>query len=128
MVVARFGRRSAQVESLVNGRPVTLPEASGQQLGALLLADGLIDSATLSEALAEQGRTARRLGSILIDRSTIDARDLARTLSKQYSLDFIDLRHQFPAPHALCDDSVWCRLPPTMTRSRLPSAIHPTSP
>jgi type IV pilus assembly protein PilB len=53
--------------------------------------EGLLTEAQLDAALAEQARTGKQLGRILIESGTISETDLVRTLAKQVGLDYFDL-------------------------------------
>lgn len=66
-------------------RPAWLP------LGSLLVREGLITLEQLELALVDQQQIGRRLGEILVDLGWVTSRDIARALSKQYELDFLDL-------------------------------------
>ncbi len=66
-------------------RPAWLP------LGSLLLREGLISAEQLELALLDQQQVGRRLGEILVDLGWVTSRDVARALSEQYELDFLDL-------------------------------------
>jgi type IV pilus assembly protein PilB len=61
------------------------------QLGALLIARGLLTPEALEAALEEQGRTHRSLGRILIDQGLVSEAHLVSTLATQLGLDFVDL-------------------------------------
>jgi type IV pilus assembly protein PilB len=56
-----------------------------------LLQDGLVTQAQLDAAIAEQGKSGKPLGRILIEMSAIGEVDLVRTLARQMGLDFVDL-------------------------------------
>jgi type IV pilus assembly protein PilB len=61
------------------------------QLGALLLQDGLVTQAQLDAAIADQGKSGKPLGRILIEMGAIGEIDLVRTLARQMGLEFVDL-------------------------------------
>ncbi len=65
-------------------------------LGEILIREGLISSADLDEALAEQARTRERLGEILSRRKLITEEDLINALSRQLGHPRFD-----PAQHAI---------------------------
>jgi len=58
-----------------------------RSLGALLVEDELLAPAELERALAEQRRTGRLLGQILVDQGHMTAVALARTLAKQHGVE-----------------------------------------
>jgi type IV pilus assembly protein PilB len=60
-------------------------------LGSLLVRDGLVEMDQVEDALADQEKTDRRLGEILVDRGWISEGSLARALAEQHSLEFVDL-------------------------------------
>jgi hypothetical protein len=56
-------------------------------LGDLLVEKGLIRSAELEDALAEQKATGRRLGEILVSRGVLESSTLTRALAEQYGIE-----------------------------------------
>ena len=56
-------------------------------LGTLLVDQGLLTPAELELALAEQARTGRLLGQIIVDHSYVSAFSLARVLSEQHGVE-----------------------------------------
>jgi hypothetical protein len=58
-----------------------------RSLGTLLVEDELLAPAELERALAEQRRTGRLLGQILVDQGHMTAVALARTLAKQHGVE-----------------------------------------
>ncbi|MGE0810346.1 MAG: GspE/PulE family protein [Immundisolibacter sp.] len=62
------------------------------RLGDLLVKEGLISVGVLESALAEQKRTGRRLGHVLIDSQLVTEEAIARALSNQLSLPYVDLK------------------------------------
>jgi MSHA biogenesis protein MshE len=62
------------------------------RLGDLLVKEGLISASVLESALAEQKRTGRRLGHVLIDSQLVTEEAIARALSHQLSLPCVDLK------------------------------------
>ena len=56
-----------------------------------MLEEGLLTEAQLDAALAEQARTGRSLGRILIESGGISEADLVRALARQVGLEFVDL-------------------------------------
>ncbi len=61
------------------------------RLGDLLVANGLVSPAQLDLALAEQRRTGRLLGHILVDQGLVTEEDIGRSIAAQFALDFVDL-------------------------------------
>src|SRR3954464_10148300 len=62
-----------------------------QQLGALLVAGGLLTREALDAALLEQASSGKSLGRILIDNGLVTEADLVATLAQQIGLDYVDL-------------------------------------
>ncbi len=60
-------------------------------LGQLLLWNKIITQEQLDEALEEQKRTKKKLGTILIEKGYVDEKTLNEFLSKQYGVESIDL-------------------------------------
>ena len=60
-------------------------------LGQLLLWNKIITQEQLEEALKEQERTKKKLGTILIEKGFVDEKTLNEFLSKQYGVDSVDL-------------------------------------
>ena len=58
-----------------------------QPLGALLLEDELLSASELHRALAEQRRTGRLLGQILVEQGAMTGVELARTLARQHGVE-----------------------------------------
>jgi len=61
------------------------------RLGDMLVAQGVISPTQLSGALAEQKRSGRRLGSVLIDDLAVSEDSIAQALSIQLKLPYIEL-------------------------------------
>jgi type IV pilus assembly protein PilB len=57
----------------------------------LLIEEGLLTDAQLDAAVAEQARTGKPLGRLLIEQGTISEAELVRTLAHQVGLEFVDL-------------------------------------
>jgi type IV pilus assembly protein PilB len=57
----------------------------------LLIDEGLLTEAQLDAALAEQARSGKPLGRLLIESGTISEAELVRTLARQVGLEFVDL-------------------------------------
>ena len=60
-------------------------------IGEVLLAEGLIDRATLAWALARQQETGERVGQILLAAGRVHRLELQRALGAQWGLPFVDL-------------------------------------
>ena len=63
------------------------------RLGELLRDKKLISEEQLAEALAEQQRTGRKLGRVLVDIGAIAEADLHHCLADYLDIPFIDLAH-----------------------------------
>jgi hypothetical protein len=70
-----------------------------RQLGELLVAEGLLTEDELEQALAEQAKTGRLLGQILVSNSYLSAFSLARVLSEQHGVQ-LSPKEGAPAPPA----------------------------
>lgn len=62
-----------------------------KRLGEMIVASGVINQQQLSEALDIQKQTGVKLGQILIEKKYVTERQLLEFLSKQFSLEFIEL-------------------------------------
>jgi hypothetical protein len=60
---------------------------SWQPLGTLLVANGLLTNAELDAALAEQKRSGRLVGEILVESGALSAFSLARALTEQHGVE-----------------------------------------
>ena len=69
-----------------------------EQLGTALIRLGYLTQQRLSDALAEQKRTGRILGRVLVENSYVTEEQMARTIAAQLGLPFIDLRRYDVAP------------------------------
>ena len=58
-----------------------------QQLGSLLLDEGLLSREELERALAEQRRTGQKLGQILVGQGSMTGTELARALARQHGVE-----------------------------------------
>jgi MSHA biogenesis protein MshE len=66
------------------------------RIGDLLVGGKKISEAQLQEALAEQKRTGRKLGQVLVDSGVISEDTILETLSQQLKIPFVDLlRYKF---------------------------------
>jgi len=70
-------------------------------LGELLVGADLITHAQLAEALLQQSATGKRIGTLLVEEGAVDERDLARALSEQLKIPFVDLSQQTPKAEAI---------------------------
>src|SRR5436190_18087606 len=64
-----------------------------QQVGSMLVRDGIISQPQLDAALQEKDETGRRVGDILVARGYATKIDITRCLAEQYGLDFVDIEH-----------------------------------
>src|SRR5258706_5641563 len=62
------------------------------QLGQALVEQGFLKQEKLDDALAQQARTGRQLGRVLLDNRYVTEEQVARTLSVQLDVPFVDLR------------------------------------
>jgi hypothetical protein len=63
------------------------PEFPWQPLGDLLVSQGLLTETELELALAEQAKSGRMLGQIVVDHGYVTAFSLARVLSEQHGVE-----------------------------------------
>ncbi|OGS13858.1 MAG: hypothetical protein A2234_03355 [Elusimicrobia bacterium RIFOXYA2_FULL_58_8] len=63
-----------------------------KRLGEMLVSSGLITAAQLGEALEMQRSSGGKLGQLLIHKKFIDERKLLEFLSRQFGIEFVDLR------------------------------------
>src|SRR5215212_6935071 len=68
--------------------------SEGNQLGALLVAGGLLTREALDSSLAEQSQSGKSLGRILIDNGLVTEADLVSTLAAQIGLEYVDLEEE----------------------------------
>jgi MSHA biogenesis protein MshE len=66
-------------------KPAWLP------LGTLLVRKGLISNEQLELALLDQQKTGLRLGELLVHWGWVDSAAISEALAEQYELDFVDL-------------------------------------
>ncbi len=71
------------------------------RLGDVLVAENLITPEQVAAALNLQQASGRQLGSILVDQGVIDPRVLTRALAAQLGLPTIDLRRERPTEDAI---------------------------
>jgi len=79
----------------------TWPGVRHPPLGAQLIAAGLVTNEQVDVALAEQRRTGRRLGEILVAHDLLFEDDLVRTLAQANGLPYWDLSLDQPDPAVL---------------------------
>jgi type IV pilus assembly protein PilB len=72
-----------------------------EQLGALLIAGGLLSPHQLADAIAERKRSGQTLSRVLIDGELITETDLVATLARHLGLEFVDLRDYTVDPTAV---------------------------
>ncbi|MDP3042447.1 MAG: hypothetical protein Q8N62_07015 [Candidatus Omnitrophota bacterium] len=65
-----------------------------KKIGEILIERGLITQAQLEDALAEQARTNKFLGDILLKNKKIIEKDLLSVLAKQFNISFIKLNNE----------------------------------
>ncbi len=65
--------------------------SEGNQLGTLLVSQGLLPRDRLDAALVEQAETGKPLPRVLIERGYVNEVDLVRALAAQVGLEFVDL-------------------------------------
>jgi type IV pilus assembly protein PilB len=65
--------------------------SEGNQLGALLVSQGLLPRDQLDAALSEHAKTGKPLPRILIEAGYVNEVDLVRALAAQVGLEFVDL-------------------------------------
>ena len=68
------------------------------RLGDLLVAEGCLTEAQLTEALELQKDSGKRLGTVLMENGFITEAQLIETLELQLGVEFIDLQKNVPSP------------------------------
>ncbi len=86
------------------------PSSERPLLGTFLVRKGQLTVEDLQGALAEQERTGRPIGQVLVGRGLITTRALGEALAEQHGLDFIDLDSADVDPEAAL------RLPESVAR------------
>jgi len=83
------------------------PEFPWQPLGDLLVSQGLLTERELELALAEQTKSGRLLGQIVVDHGYVTAFSLARVLSEQHGVELrpADVEDEPPTPIAAYEPS-----------------------
>lgn len=87
------------------------PEAKpNQKLGDLLVAQGLLTAAQVTQALELQKKSGKRLGPIVVDKGWVAEHEVLRILASQLNIPHVRLRSQ------LCDPAVVARLDKAIAR------------
>ena len=81
--------------------PVTPITAGRRRLGALLVADGLVNQHQIEAALARQQVDRRRLGDLLVREGLVTEEDLVEALAAQLRLKVADLDQVYFSPETL---------------------------
>ena len=104
-------RRVVEAASLSAADPYGRPEGR-QQLGALLLRDGVITAEQLAAALAQKEAEGGRLGEILLRYNVTTGSAIARALAEQYGFEFLELSRfdLVPSATSLLPENVARRL------------------
>ncbi len=68
------------------------------RLGDLLIQESLLTAAQLTEALADQKSSGRKLGRIFVDRGWVTEVQIAKSLARQLGVPFVDLGTRDIAP------------------------------
>ena len=68
-----------------------LEKLNRKKLGEILIDEGLISKTQLEDAVQHRKETGEPLGYILVDCSYLPEEDLARTVSSQYQLPYVEL-------------------------------------
>jgi len=71
------------------------------RLGDLLVAQKAVSQEQLKLGLDEQKRSGRRLGRVLVEMGFVTEDDIARALSRQLNLAFVDLKHHHFKPNVV---------------------------
>jgi len=103
------------------GTTGTQPDRRPPTLGAQLIAAGLVSGEQVDLALAEQRRTGRRLGEILVTQDVLFEEDLARTLAEISGMPYQDLNLDPPDP------TVFDSLPEAFCRRRSVLPVRQTN-
>jgi hypothetical protein len=70
-----------------------LEKLSRTRIEDVLVEEGILERPRVEEAQAEQERTGRQLGDILIEREIVSDYDFAKLVCSHYSLPFLDVSH-----------------------------------
>jgi CBS domain-containing protein len=88
MLVSPSGRDNVLAE--IFARHVR--QTRSEPLGALLAEAGLLDPAELEVALTKAASEGRRLGEVLIDYGLVTSADIVRAVAEQRGLPFVDIQ------------------------------------
>jgi len=72
-----------------------------ERLGECLVQAGLLAEADLARALEERDRTGERLGAVIVRMRLATEEQIARTLSRQLGVPYLDLDEELPDPAAV---------------------------
>jgi type IV pilus assembly protein PilB len=72
-----------------------------EKLGELLVRHDRVSHTQLNEALLQQSASGKRIGTLLVELGALDDVDLARALSEQFHLEYVDLGKTTPDPEAV---------------------------
>jgi type IV pilus assembly protein PilB len=102
---------AASIPPSPSADPYGRPEGR-QQLGALLLRDGIITAEQLAAALAQKEAEGGRLGEILLRYNVTTGAAIARALAEQYGFEFVELSRfdLVPSATSLLPENVARRL------------------
>jgi type IV pilus assembly protein PilB len=89
------------MEASLNTPAVTAISAGRRRLGALLVADGLVNQHQIEAALARQQIERRRLGDVLVREGLVSEKDLVEALAAQLRLEVADLDQVYFSPETL---------------------------
>jgi type IV pilus assembly protein PilB len=90
-------QRAATLQRAATG---TSSGHGGPLIGELLLARGSLTVEDLDRALAEHAASGDRVGSVLVANGVVDELSVARAIGEQLGLPVVDLSRQAPAPAA----------------------------
>lgn len=91
---------AAEAVPVAQVTPMISPGAR-TRLGDLLLSENALLPEQLTGALNLQMESGRQLGTILVEQGLLDSRSLTQALATQYGLPTVDLRTVRPTPEAL---------------------------
>jgi type IV pilus assembly protein PilB len=76
---------------------VSISKLTKKRLGELLISEGLVNEEQINEALKRQQETGGLLGEVLIALGYVTEIDIARTITTQFGLPYIDASRYFVA-------------------------------
>ncbi len=91
---------------------------TNKKIGELLVEEGIIGEDVAKRALYEQKLTGVRFGALLVSNNLISENDVARALSRQYGLEYVDINKISIMPEALLS------IPEDMARRHLILPVH----